>query len=181
MHAALVEERSRRLSWGQDTSQLYLREDGAKRWRAEYPATDDDKLAGKTRLALFENAVGALEQLKLGECVHAHVQLLEQRLVACQGRGQAGGQLRQRLQMVREAQHRLGGLRVVHKPEFVIAEPTRYFLTYVRDEPTGTRTPMRTKPRLTPYDVGRVHGASPRQPAHSTHLHAFVRISRMHP
>ena len=37
---------ARRSSFGQDTSQLYERDDGKKPWRAEYPATVEEKQAG---------------------------------------------------------------------------------------------------------------------------------------
>ena len=36
-----------------------------KRWRAEHPATDEDKREAKDRLQRFRAAVGTMENLKL--------------------------------------------------------------------------------------------------------------------
>ena len=179
----LVQERARQLSCGQDTSQLYEREDSCKRWRAEYPATEEDKQEAKVRLSRFEAMVGNLQDLKLGEFEHEHTRRLQEQLSGVTGSGDAGVKLRARLAAMQQAHAGLSTMRVLHRPEFVVEQPGKYFLTYVRNEAAGTRTPMRTKGRLAPYDVGRVHGAPL---IRSTHMHTshacemqpHVRVSR---
>jgi hypothetical protein len=165
----LVQERARQLSCGQDTSQLYEREDSCKRWRAEYPATEEDKQEAKVRLSRFEAMVGNLQDLKLGEFEHEHTRRLQEQLSGVTGSGDAGVKLRARLAAMQQAHAGLSTMRVLHRPEFVVEQPGKYFLTYVRNEAAGTRTPMRTKGRLAPYDVGRVHGVLPL--IRSTHMH----------
>ena len=157
--AALIEKRARALSFGQNTASLYEREDSSKRWRAEYPATPEEKREASQRLLLFKEAVGDMSKLKLHELFIMHEQNLVRRYVQCGGRGKERVELGQRLAAVRASQASLAGLAVVHQADLVIDNPGRYFLTYVRDEPVGTKTKMKMKPRLQPYAVGRMHGA----------------------
>ena len=59
---------ARRSSFGQDTSQLYERDDGKKPWRAEYPATVEEKQAGsKARCASSVPPAHEFSTLSVGE------------------------------------------------------------------------------------------------------------------
>ena len=157
--AAMVELLVRRTSYGQDTFQLYEREGSGKRWRAEHPATVEDKKEAKERLQRFRAAVGSMENLKLDITVEQHVQSLVDRFIqsgVC-GDGRARAALKQRLERVRAAAITRRSMRLVHNSQFVILDCQDY-LTYVRDEEPGTRTKMVTKPRMHPYEVGCARG-----------------------
>ena len=62
---------SRIMSFGQNTSQLHARTDGRKRWRAEVPATDEDKEDGAEALAAVRERL-QIGSLHLGGLHAAH-------------------------------------------------------------------------------------------------------------
>ena len=51
-----LSSQSKAASFGQNTSQLYERDDGKKPWRAEIPAGLEQKAAGKAGLTEFHEA-----------------------------------------------------------------------------------------------------------------------------
>ena len=65
---------ARKLSFGQDTSTLRARPDGVgKRWRAEVPATEEQKQLGKQRFEAF-SAAYPMDNMQMPAVVAQHIQ-----------------------------------------------------------------------------------------------------------
>ena len=125
---------SKAASFGQNTSQLYERDDGKKPWRAEIPAGPEQKAAGKAGLAEFHKA-WPLTRLRLDTNHSEHVARLQAEIeTASAGRK---GALLHRLQMAEAAAARLEGFKVLHDGSLAIPG-CNTFISYVHGLPHGT-------------------------------------------
>ena len=77
--AAQLQKSSRTMSFGQDTSRLHPRANGKKAWRAEVPATDDEKDVGAAAVEEVRKKL-QLETVKLGALHAEHVATLTAQL-----------------------------------------------------------------------------------------------------
>ena len=69
----VLANQARTASFGQDTSVQYPRADGKKAWRAEHPATSEDKAAGRANFAVLKTA-WRLDSLTLDAVHQRHAQ-----------------------------------------------------------------------------------------------------------
>ena len=154
--SARLSAAAQRFSFGQDTSRSYPRHDGKKAWRAEVPADEVDKEAGKDAAAEL-GAQFPLATLQLDAFHDAYVAAQKQRV--SNGPAQHRRLEQQRLDEALAAAERRKQLKVVSRERFALSG-CEDFITYVHGERHGTRTKMRVKPRAQPYDIGKVSGAT---------------------
>ena len=141
--------------FGQDTSRLYEREDGKKPWRAETPAGPGEKVAAKAWLVEFHEA-WPLACLRLNTVHLEHVARLQGALTsASPGRKAA---LLHRLKMAEAAAERLQGFVILYDAARALLG-CNSFISYIHDQPHGTRVALRAKGRADPYEVGKLKGA----------------------
>ena len=91
---------SRAYCFGQDTSQLYARDDGKKAWRAEVPATDEEKELAAAAAREFQERF-PLGNIKLLDVYGRHVGALPTLIKA--GPAQHRAWYEQRLARARDA------------------------------------------------------------------------------
>ena len=151
--AAQLAASSRAVSFGQDTSRLYDRDNGKKPWRAEHPATDDEKEIGKAaRDDILQRF--PLATLNSKELVETHIAYLRD-IVQTKG-GHEAARARERLSATAAAQQQW--LRIpVYQPDRRLAVQARErFVTYIREQPHGKVLHESAVPRKHPYDVGKL-------------------------
>ena len=80
----LLSHQARLMSFGQDTSRLYERKDSDKKaWRAEFPATEDDKVAAREAAKGFTER-WPLNKLSLDDAFNKHTKVLEEKVAAAE-------------------------------------------------------------------------------------------------
>ena len=148
---------SRAYCFGQDTSQLYARDDGKKAWRAEVPATDEEKQQAAAAEAEFRKEF-SLGGLALRDVYDRHVEALTNLLK--EGAAQHRAWYERRLARAHDAWANLKSIPEIFSAEHAFPEGLCDFVTYVHGQPHGTREVLKVpKPRGEPYEPGRVRGA----------------------
>ena len=148
---------SRAYCFGQDTSQLYACDDGKKAWRAEVPATDEEKQQAAAAEAEFRKEF-SLGGLALRDVYDRHVEALTNLLK--EGAAQHRAWYERRLARAHDAWANLKSIPEICSAEHAFPEGLCDFVTYVHGKPHGTREVLKVpKPRGEPYEPGRVRGA----------------------
>ena len=151
----VLANQARTASFGQDTSVQYPRDDGKKAWRAEHPATSEDKAAGRANFAVFKTA-WRLDSLTLDAVHQRHAQYLQSRLDGADPSRTKW--FEGRLARTHAARAARRAFTLVADAELSISESSD-FVSYVHGEAHGTRTPMRAKARTEHYKPGALRGA----------------------
>ena len=116
----------RQLRW-QDTSRLYDRDNGKKPWRAEHPATDDEKEIGKAaRDDILQRF--PLATLNSKELVETHIAYLRD-IVQTKG-GHEAARARERLSATSAAQQQWLRMPVYQPDRRLAVQARERFVTY---------------------------------------------------
>ena len=158
--AAQLQASSRVMAFGQNTSQLHPRADGKKAWRAEVPATVEEKEEGAAAVREVRKTLH-LETVQLGALHAEHVAKLTARLEEISS--QQRHVVLEKIRLAKAAEARRLQLALVRSDIFSLPGCVD-FISYIHGMQHGTRVKWRTKPRAAPYPLGAVPGmlCSPR-------------------
>lgn len=170
--AAQARRTSQLHNLGQDTTQLYERQDQKKAWRVEHAPTQEEKELAAERAADFMKDF-PMEHQVLDDVHTNYLEYVQKRID--EGPPQHHTKLRERLVKAQLAQAELARFETVHHAEYAFHGGSCDFVSYVRGKEHGTRERLRApKPRGQPYPRGKVKGASAERRAPSALADAFV-------
>ena len=153
-------EMSRRFCFGQDTSSLRPRRSSGKksrkRWRAEFPATFEDKECAIESFATFQRE-WVLQGMTLEVLHEKHLRKLSVLMQTVPKHKVYYVERRMKLAVESEALRLNSSCIILYNERYVLPQ-CRDFISYVQGEKHGTRSLMMTPVSSAPYAKGFVEG-----------------------
>ena len=162
---------SRAYNFGQNANKLHARPEGSKSskaWRAEVPATDDEKLTARQFVDDFSSKF-RLDGVHMSAIVEQHVTMLEEKIH--HGPKHLRSWFETRKKDALDAKRRYDSIKKVFNAEYAFPEGLSTFVSYVHDRPHGESERLKLpKVQGKPHAIGRVKGMRVAR-APSMHVH----------